>query len=368
MDHLSALKVEVDFQRTELSSLKNDTSEELRKLKEELHQESAFLQQAMDELKKFQQEHQNHNESSNLKDSLLERIAKDDSLTRFYTGLHTYKMFENIFTLCEPVLTDHGNSKLSLKEQLLVTLMKLRLHLKNRDLAYRFAVHQSTISRTFQKWIGVLYCRLKPILMKWPRQDDVKHNIPHCFKEFPNVIGIIDGFEVFCHRHHDLLDRASTYSSYKHHNTCKFLCSCSPHGVINFISRAYGGRITDQEIVQHSGFLDVLQPNDLILADRGFTVEDLIGLKGARLRTPAFKGPRAQLTQNEVEQSRVVSNARIHIERVIAHLKDTYTILRGPINTFNMSGNPDEDFAFIDKIVVVCCCLLNTLPGIIPLD
>ena len=49
---------------------------------------------------------------------------------------------------------------------------------------------------------------------------------------------IIDCFEVFIDRPSDLLARAQTFSSYKHHNTIKVLIGISPQGTITFASEA----------------------------------------------------------------------------------------------------------------------------------
>ena len=35
--------------------------------------------------------------------------------------------------------------------------MKLRLNLGDQDIAFRFDVNQSTVSRCFSKWIDVMY-------------------------------------------------------------------------------------------------------------------------------------------------------------------------------------------------------------------
>ena len=42
------------------------------------------------------------------------------------------------------------------------------------------------------------------------------------------------------------------------------------------ISRAYGGRATDKFIVQDCGILNRLVPGDEFMADRGFTIQDLL--------------------------------------------------------------------------------------------
>ena len=77
-------------------------------------------------------------------------------------------------------------------------------------------------------------------------------------------------------------------------------------------------------------------PGDLVLADRGFDVHRQCGLRGAYLQTPAFKGKgRNQLTCKETQESRKISNVRIHVERVIDQLRNKYKILKGPLSVHN---------------------------------
>ena len=44
----------------------------------------------------------------------------------------------------------------------------------------------------------------------------------------------------------------------------------SPHGAAIYVSDIFEGRISDTRIVRDSGFLNFLEPNDGVLADRGF--------------------------------------------------------------------------------------------------
>ena len=64
--------------------------------------------------------------------------------------------------------------------------------------------------------------------------------------------------------------------TYKHPNTFKVLVGISPTGAIIFISKLWGGGISDQKITECCGVLYLLEPGDNVMADRGFDVQDLL--------------------------------------------------------------------------------------------
>ena len=59
------------------------------------------------------------------------------------------------------------------------------------------------------------------------------------------------------------------YSSYKGGHTLKFLIGISPNGHITFLSKCYGGRVTDCQLTQESGLLNKLETDDEVMADKG---------------------------------------------------------------------------------------------------
>ena len=228
-----------------------------------------------------------------------------------------------IFNFVSPHVK-HGSSTthaLSKFEEFIAMLMKLRLGLFDQDLAYRFGVHQSTISRNFRKWIDAMFIRLKP-LIKWPGREELQKTLPLDFREhFKKCVVIIDCFEIFCERPKSLKARAQTYSNYKHHNTVKFLIGIAPQGSITFISKGWGGRVSDQHLTENCGILDQLLPGDQILADRGFTIQETVGLYCAEVKLPPFTKGKKQLTKMDVDFARQLSRVRIHVERVIGFLR-----------------------------------------------
>ena len=79
---------------------------------------------------------------------------------------------------------------------------------------------------------------------------------------------IIDASEVKIEMPSNTRANVLCWSSYKHHHTVKFLVGIAPDGTITFISKAYGGRITDGQLTTDCGILLLLETGDRVLADK----------------------------------------------------------------------------------------------------
>ena len=88
------------------------------------------------------------------------------------------------------------------------------------------------------------------------------------------------------------------------------------------MSRAYGGRITDAQITTQSGILDLLEPGDEIMADKGFPLieKDLLN-KNCLLVMPPKHTQKRQFTEKENQETYAIASVRIHVERAIARMK-----------------------------------------------
>ena len=105
------------------------------------------------------------------------------------------------------------------------------------------------------------------------------------------------------------------------------MVSITPTGAFNFISNIWGGNTSDRYITEHSGFLDLVSPGDEIMADRGFTIRDLLTERKAYLTIPPFTrkckwGKGKYLNASEIQKTRKIANLRIHVERAIQRLKE----------------------------------------------
>ena len=162
---LTAELVDLNKQLSEVKAELEAKSEEVTKLKERVQQ-----------LEHFQ-------------------VPQNDRDAHFFTGLPTYAVF---LCLLEPLLSNlryrsdvsqrdcatpvcSRTRALSPIDELFLTLMKLRLGLLNQDLAYRFNISITSVSRIFRTWLVFLDQQLRP-LITWPSRDAIDSAMPPQFK------------------------------------------------------------------------------------------------------------------------------------------------------------------------------------------
>ncbi len=300
-----------------------------------------------------------------------EESLQSDSYVKFYTGLPSFKILKALFDFVAPPVQflNKNPTKLTNFQEFMIVIAKLRLDSPLQDFAYRFDVSLATVSRILLKWLTILDTKLMS-LIKWPEREVLWKSTPACYRASfgKKVVVIIDCFEVFIDRPSNLLGRACTWSSYKHHNTVKILLGIAPHGVVSFVSEAWGGRVSDKHLTNHCGILTHLLPGDVVLADRGFDISESVGLMQARLHIPSFTKGKNQLSALEVEETRAIANVRIHAERVIGAVRQRYTILKGTLPIDFIIKRDHESIPLVDRIIRVCCALNNLCDSVVPFD
>lgn len=184
----------------------------------------------------------------------------------------------------------------------------------------------------------------------WPSQALVQSYMPDIFKaKYPRTRVIIDCTEIFIQRPSSAEAQQLTYSTYKSHNTAKALIGITPNCFISFIPDIQPGRLSDKEIVVRSGLIDLLDKGDLVMADRGFTIEDLLD-ESMELNIPPFLHGKTQFDEPEVKVTRSIAGVRIHVERVIGRVR-RYRILN--------TSFPNNSLTLLNKVWINCCYLTN---------
>ncbi len=194
-------------------------------------------------------------------------------------------------------------------------------------------------------------------MLFWPDRFTVRRMLPReMLLKYPALRCTLDCTEIFIERPRNMELQALTWSDYKKHNTAKYLIAIAPNGMITFLSGGWGGRTSDKHIVVHSGFLDLIDPGDVVLADRGFTIASELLMRGAKLEIPPPSSGCEQQTASDVGRTKKITNTRIHVERAIGRLK-WFGILK---NTLPITLIP-----VLDDIMSVCAELCNLLPPLV---
>ena len=300
----------------------------------------------------------------------LSNIKDDDSKVQFYTGFTSYGALQALFSFLGPSVESLCYSKLDSNsqrekrkrcrprilppiEEFFVTLVRLRLGLMEQDLAFRFCISQSTVSRIIVTWINLLYIKMKEIPL-WMPKGLVQATMPEQFKRcYPTTRVIIDATEIYVEQPKLPELQQITFSNYKNDNTYKGLVGISPSGVITFVSLLYPGSISDKELTRRCGILELLEEGDSVMADRGFDIEDDLVLLGVHLNIPPFLRGKPQLSQEELISTRRIASLRIHVERAMERIKNFHIFDR---------SIPASLTDITDRIFFVCCVLSNFQP------
>ena len=330
-----------------------------------LRDENERLKNQINHLKKKE-------ESCKCKLSLFEQLVKNDDDVNFYTGIPNVATFRNLQEFIAPYIRHlwRGAKQTSTKikrkfrsdpcrfgpqrklnglDQFLLMWMKLRLNPPMRDLANRFNISISTCSRIFSSWTRASATILKSFVFV-PDQGTINVTKPPRFSSIQHLNMIIDCSELFIETPKNHLLQRLSWSSYKHHNTFKFLVGISPNSMITFISKAFCGSISDKEICIQSRFFDVLEPYCSIMADKGFKISKECTARQIQLIMPPGRRGQAQMSSGQVLKTKEIAQLRILVEQVIRRLK-CYRMLSQEL--------PLTLVSHIDDILVICSAVTN---------
>lgn len=270
-----------------------------------------------------------------------------------YTSL-TADVFDVLTRLLERFELEYYNGwrveSLSTADQLLMTLMKLKLNCRDLDLAERFGVSSATVANIIKTFVTALHDILVDGIISdyIPSQLKCAGSMPKSFEDFGNARIVIDATEITVDIPSQLDKQANCYSSYKGRHTVKFVTGVAPNSSVVFCSKAYPGSTSDVAIIEHCKVLDKLDAGDLILADKGFTIHSILP-QGVSLNIPPFLRGKSQFTAREAQMCRKIARARIHVERANERIKN-FEIL---------SHIPHNYRSFATKIFQLCTCLIN---------
>ena len=243
--------------------------------------------------------------------------------------------------------------KLTAEDELLLVFTRQRVGMLEQDLAVRFELSQSHVSRIITTWVNAMFHHFKEVEI-WPMREQPFANLPEKVREFcPTLRCIIDATEIYIEQPKNPEAQQLTFSAYKNHNTLKSLIGISGDGAINFVSTLEGRSIADRDLTVKSGILGKdWAKGDVLMADRGFEIQDDLAPLGVKLNIPPFLKGKGQFQEDELVETRRIAKFRIHVERSIERIKNYHIFDYVPI-TLCSSGIIDQMFfvsAHADKL------------------
>jgi hypothetical protein len=174
--------------------------------------------------------------------------------------------------------------KLSERDQLLMTVIWLRIYPTNEGLAYLFGVSDSTVSRIVNRVVPLLAASGNDTMKMPDPQRKHRHQLADLVNQVPDLDVVIDSFEQRIQRPGTRSEADEYYSGKKKQHTLKSQLTVDARtGVIVHIGPSVKGPTNDLKLVEQSGLLEVLPKElkaggdlayvgiDEFLPGRGFT-------------------------------------------------------------------------------------------------
>ncbi|XP_067878115.1 uncharacterized protein [Heterodontus francisci] len=251
---------------------------------------------------------------------------------RFYTGFDSYEKFEAFLhfvtqdsKLCSGKIRgniargrlDAGpHSTLSHADQLLLVMCRLRLGLLLQDLAYRFKVSETTVSRVWLNWTEVIQARMMQVPVMCSPKYIETFQPKRTFEHWGGTLTLLDCTDLFFESQAKERTRTDTAQPYRNHYVRRGYALVAPSGYMTFASGlAFGlkarvgesGRLEDQEEVEEED-------------EEELTEEGLMEVGGeealAGLRLPDFFQD-GELTDEQQCLVRQVLSVRSHVDKVL---------------------------------------------------
>ena len=79
----------------------------------------------------------------------------------------------------------------------------------------------------------------------------------------------------------------------------------------------YGGRASDKLIIKDCGSINLVEPYDQVMADRGFKIHEELMMQQATLAIPPNTVVKLQMSSEDVHEISRIANVRIYIGQAI---------------------------------------------------
>lgn len=211
--------------------------------------------------------------------------------------------------------------ELQFREQLLMTLVWLRLYLNTEALGYFFGVDKSTVSRNTRRMLAALR-EVGEGTLGWPEppKRGQGKSVEQALQAYPDLFAIVDATEQGVRRSKDDKTQREHYSGKKKRHTRKTQLTVNEHGEIRHLSHSTPGRVHDLTHFRGSDASGQIPQEVTVGGDAGYDGlgNDLVD----HSVITSFKARRNHpLTEEQKLLNQEFSRLRIVVENTICQLK-----------------------------------------------
>ena len=238
---------------------------------------------------------------------LLEFLAEED--LKYYTGFSYNQLNMLLHALRNEPIDDIFDKYLSKKDQLIMCIMRYKLSVSFILIGHLYGIDRSIVSDIFKYWTSVLYNHFKSINFWQMRYEHAN--------SYTAVVDYIEFEKLQPAPNPNANNRIPSDRT-----TFKILLAIDVKGFVIFCSDIFDGSRSDHEMIHFSGLLDLLQKDDIVLADRDFDISELLAAIGVKINVPPVSVER-QLSKTEIKDTKLVANCKSHLEYIINKILDS---------------------------------------------
>lgn len=272
------------------------------------------------------------------------QLIKDNS--SFYVGIPEKYIF--IVT----ILSEELNIP---EKEILLCLKKIRRDINILPLANDFGVDKSVAENCLLNVIPKL-ARYFSRFIFWPKSDTILKNLPRSFRrKYNDVESIINCLEITRPKPEDNPTKFDCWSPEQKKYIYRYLISSTPDGLINFVSRGFGGSRSNNFIMEKSGYLDVIPFSKAIMINGGFLdVANLLHRKRSHIfYPPKMMGFKTDIHNNKYrEQIKKSVVIKMCTDQVLQRFREFLIVHSNTCIHPNM-------IHLVDHIVVIIAGLMN---------
>ena len=213
------------------------------------------------------------------------------------------------------------NPELNGRDQLLLTVIWLRVYPTHEVLGYLFGVSDSTVSRLIGRVLPVLEHAGRDTMRMPDPGKKQRRSLEQLLEDTPELTVVIDSFEQKVQRPKAVADRDGFYSGKKKTHTLKSQVAVNEEtGAIVDVSDSVPGPTADIKLLEQSGLLERLPEGVGGIGDLAYVGIDKLHPQG--LGASPRRKPRGQARPPEdVAYNTAFSRRRIIVENTIGRLR-----------------------------------------------